>query len=87
MEHSRIILGEKVYKELNPTSKEKKGYPQQLADSQQLPPFILISLSSLSFISTSFTPPFYTPSLGLDWLSDSAAITDHIQPSLCVKRS
>ena len=87
MEHSRIILGEKVYKELNPTSKEHQPTPNSWQTASSCPLYSYFSLILHSFISIPFYTPFYTPSLGLDWLSDSAAITDHIQPSLCVKRS
>lgn len=86
MEHSRIILGEKVYKELNPTSKEKSIPPTVGRQPAVAPFYSYFSLISLFYLYIFYTP-FYTPSLGLDWLSDSAAITDHIQPSLCVKRS
>ena len=99
MEHSRIILGEKVYKELNPTSKEKYqtptflpdpyllAYPQQLGDNQQLSPLpFYLSHLSHSFSIYPFTPP-HTPSLGLDWLSDYCSNHNHIQPQpLCERR-
>ena len=70
MEHSRIILGEKVYKELNPTSKEKYQTPTFLPDPYLLayppaagrqPAVVSSTILSLSSITFFFYLPLYTP--------------------------
>jgi hypothetical protein len=50
MEHSRIILGEKVYKELNPTSKEKKHTPTLWLTAISCPLYSYFSLIYIFYL-------------------------------------
>ena len=60
MEHSRIILGEKVYKELNPTSKERKHTPNSWQTASSCP-LLFLFLSHLTLLSLHLLHPLFTP--------------------------